>query len=93
MKDRAELDEEIDALAAWIPAMLAETDEASQMDAFAGRAELIEDQAGPDDASHVRDCNASWWKTAWCRRRKARAPNARPGVRGGASTLLRHRQP
>ena len=55
MKDRAELDEEIDALAAWIPEMLAETDEASQMDAFAGRAELIEDQAGPDDAAHVRD--------------------------------------
>ena len=55
MKDRAELDEEIDALAAWIPEMLAETDGASQMDAFAGRAELIEDQAGPDDAAHVRD--------------------------------------
>ena len=35
--------------------MLAETDEASQMDAFAGRAELIEDQAGPDDAAHVRE--------------------------------------
>lgn len=35
MKDRAELDEEIDALAAWMPTMLAETDEASQMDAFA----------------------------------------------------------
>lgn len=55
MKDRAELDEEINALAAWMPEMLAETDEASQMDAFAGRAELIEDQAGPDDAAHVRD--------------------------------------
>lgn len=55
MKDRAELDEEIDALAAWVPTMLAETDEASHMDAFAGRAELIEDAAGPDDASHVRE--------------------------------------
>ena len=55
MKDRAELDEEIDALAAWVPTMLAETDEASHMDAFAGRAELIEDAAGPDDAAHVRD--------------------------------------
>lgn len=55
MKDRAELDEEIDALAAWLPAMLAETDEASQMDAFAGRAQLIEDQSAPDDAAHVRE--------------------------------------
>lgn len=55
MKDRAELDEEIDDLAAWMPTMLAETDEASQMDAFAGRAELIEDQAAPDDAAHVRE--------------------------------------
>ena len=53
MKDRAQLEEEIDALAAWMPEVLAETDEFSQMDAFAGRAELIEDEAGPDDASHV----------------------------------------
>lgn len=55
MKDRATLDEEIDALAAWMPEMLAATDEVSQMDAFASRAELIEDQAGPDDASHVSE--------------------------------------
>jgi len=54
MKDRAELDEEIDALATWMPTMLAETDEASQMDVFAGRAELILEAAGPDDAAHVR---------------------------------------
>jgi len=55
MKDRAQLDEEIDDLAAWLPAMLAETAETDQMDAFAGRAELIEDQAGPEDAAHVRE--------------------------------------
>lgn len=55
MKDRAELDEEIDLLAAWMPTMLGETDEASQMDAFAGRAGLIVDQAAPDDAAYVRE--------------------------------------
>lgn len=55
MKGREQLDEEIDALAAWMPTMLAETEESSQIDAFAGRAELIEEQAGPDDLSHVRD--------------------------------------
>ena len=53
MKGREELDEEIDALALWMPGMLAETEETDQIDAFAGRAELIEDEAGPDDASHV----------------------------------------
>lgn len=55
IKSRSELDADLDALAAWMPAMLAETDEASQIDAFAGRAELIEDQAGPDDSAHVHD--------------------------------------
>ena len=55
MKGREQLDEEIDALADWMPTMLAETEASSQMDAFAGRAELIEDQAGPDDAAHVRE--------------------------------------
>lgn len=52
-KTRAELDADLDALAAWVPGMLAETDEASQMDAFAGRADLITDYAGPDDQSYV----------------------------------------
>ena len=47
MKSRVELDQDLDELAAWVPAMLAETDAASQMDAFAGRAELIEDAARP----------------------------------------------
>lgn len=55
VKDRATLDAMIDELAAWMPAMLAETDEASQMDAFAGRADLIEDEAGPGDKAHVHD--------------------------------------
>ena len=53
MKSREQLDEEIDVLAAWLPTMLAETAEADQMDAFAGRAEPIEDEAGHDDAAHV----------------------------------------
>lgn len=53
MKSRAELDAELDALAAWVPGMLAETDEASQMDAFAGRADEITDAAGPEDQPHV----------------------------------------
>lgn len=52
---RPDLDLQLDALAAWVPGMLAETEDWSQMDAFAGRAELIEAAAGPDDASHVRD--------------------------------------
>ena len=55
MKGREQLDEEINALADWMPTMLTETEASSQMDAFAGRAVLIEDQAGPDDAAHVRE--------------------------------------
>ena len=35
--------------------MLAEREAVSQMDAFAGRAQLISDQAGPDDATHVQE--------------------------------------
>lgn len=52
-KTRAELDADLDALAAWVPTMLAETDEASQMDAFAGRADLIGDAAAPRDQTYV----------------------------------------
>lgn len=55
MKGREQLDEEIDALAAWLPTMLAETAETDQMDAFAGRAEPIQDEAAPDDAAHVQE--------------------------------------
>ena len=35
--------------------MLAETEETDQIDAFAGRAGLIEYEAGPDDASYVHE--------------------------------------
>ena len=55
IKSRAELDAEIDELATWLPSMLDETDESCQMSEFAGRAESIEDQAGPDDTAHVHD--------------------------------------
>ena len=55
IKSRAELNAEIDELAAWLPSMLNETDESCQMSEFAGRAEPIEDQAGPDDDAHVHD--------------------------------------
>ena len=54
-KTITQLDAELNALAEWVPNMLAETDESSQMDAFAGRAELIEDSAGTENAAHVRD--------------------------------------
>ena len=53
MKSRDELDKELDELAAWVPSMLTETEDWSQMDAFAGRAELITDEAGPDDTAYV----------------------------------------
>ena len=52
---RTEIDQALAELAAWVPSMLSETDEGSHMDAFAGRAELIEDQAGPDDVAYVHD--------------------------------------
>lgn len=55
MKSRVELDQDLDELAAWVPAMLTETDEGSQMDAFAGRADVITDAAGPDDTAYVHD--------------------------------------
>jgi hypothetical protein len=54
-KPRAELDFALDELAAWVPTMLSETDEASQMDAFACRADLIRDAAGPDDVAYITD--------------------------------------
>lgn len=54
-KGRIELDAEIDALAAWVPSMLEQTEDWAQMDAFAGRAELIEGAAGPDDTAYVHD--------------------------------------
>ena len=41
MKDRSEIDRELDAIAAWVPVMLAETADTDQMDAFASRAETL----------------------------------------------------
>jgi hypothetical protein len=56
MKPRAELDAELDALAEWVPVMLAETDDVSQMDAFASRADLIYEAAPVGaDRMHVRN--------------------------------------
>jgi hypothetical protein len=50
---RAALDIELDKLAAWVPVMLDSVAASDQMDAFAGKAELIEDAASPDDLPHV----------------------------------------
>lgn len=52
---RTELDKALADLAAWVPGMLAATDESSQMDAFAGRADLIADGAWPDDTAYLHD--------------------------------------
>lgn len=65
-KTLTELDAEPNALAAWIPAVLAETRQTNRLDAFAGRAELIRAAAGPGDGRHVHErvCSASWWSAA-----------------------------
>jgi len=47
-QSRTQLEAQLNALAAWVPTMLAETDEASQMDAFASRADLISKGAPPE---------------------------------------------
>jgi hypothetical protein len=52
-KSRAKLDTALAQLEQWMPAMMAETEESSQMDAFAGRAELIQVAAAPDEQEHV----------------------------------------
>ncbi len=52
---RAKLDVELDALAEWVPAMLASTDEVAQMNAFADMTETIESAARPDDVAYVLD--------------------------------------
>lgn len=49
---RADLDRELAELRSWVPTMLVGTDEASQMDAFAGRADEIESRTSPDDHEH-----------------------------------------
>ena len=55
MKDRAEIDRELDAIAAWVPVMLAETADTDQMDAFASRAETLVEGAGADDSGYIHD--------------------------------------
>lgn len=50
---RETLDARLDELAAAMPKLLADTDEASHMDAFAGIADEIREAAGPDDRKHV----------------------------------------
>ena len=55
MKDRAEIDRELDAIAAWVPVMLAETADTDQMDAFASRAETLVESAGPDDLAYIHN--------------------------------------
>ena len=54
-KSRKKLDKELEAMALWMPTMIAETGETDQIDAFAGRAEMIEAKAGPDDLAYVCD--------------------------------------
>ncbi len=50
---REALDQKLDALAAAMPQILADTTEEAHMDAFAGMADQITDAAGPEDADHV----------------------------------------
>ena len=52
---RHQLDVMLRELEAWMPKMLRETEEASQMDVFAGRARMIEESAAEEDRSYVRD--------------------------------------
>ena len=53
MKTLSEIDAALDELATWVPEMLKETDEASQMDAFAGRADLITDAVPAEHHDHA----------------------------------------
>lgn len=50
---RTELDAALDRLAAWVPQMLAETTSESQMDAYAGEFEVIEQQTAAEDRDHL----------------------------------------
>ena|GEM_PF-1600653 len=49
---RAEPNNELDSPAAWVPAMLAETDEHCHKDAFAGHADEIEARTAHEDHDH-----------------------------------------
>lgn len=53
MKTLAELDKELDELAAWVPGMLEETDVDWQLEAFAGRADPINDATPAEHHDHV----------------------------------------
>ncbi len=53
MKSRAELDFALEALAAKLDALFADTEPEDWMEAFAGEAEPIRDAAGPSDLAHV----------------------------------------
>lgn len=49
---RADLDVALAELALWVPRMITETDEASQMDAFAGHVEGLEHLVADEDHDH-----------------------------------------
>lgn len=53
MKSRPELDTELDQFEVDLPALLADTREECRVEAFAGIADEIREQAGPKDAAHV----------------------------------------
>lgn len=50
---REMLDQKLDALAAAIPQLLADTRDECKMEAFAGMADEIREAAAPEDAAHV----------------------------------------
>ena len=50
---REQLDERLDDLADYVPKMMAETDEASHADAFAGIADELLEQTTSEDRAHV----------------------------------------
>ena len=53
LKTRTALDADLDALQARIPALIAENEPDSVLEAFAGEAEAIEEATGPEDREHV----------------------------------------
>ena len=56
---RKELDAALADLAIWVPAMIEETDEGSQIDAFAGHVEALEERVAPEDHDH-------YWSATQC---------------------------
>lgn len=53
MKNRAELDADLDSLEASMPMMMEATQATDQMEEFSSLAQAIQDAAGPDDKQHV----------------------------------------